>query len=391
MREVSSHSDAVEMRAFATLHDHGEMAALHGVMSLSSDVRFTFTLTGGLALDVVSFQLEEGLSEPFVLTLELSSADPAIDFGQVLDRPALFMVWHGETPVRHVHGLVSTFAQGDSGFRRTRYRAVLEPALARLGLCSGWRIFQRQSVPDIAQSVFKRTGILDVDTILNREHLAREYCVQPGETDLAFIERLCAEECIYYAFTHSAQEHRLVFGDRLYAQGTIGGHAVIYNAMPGGDAAEPCLRTFRYTEQVRSAIQTQKDYSFRHPRYAQLHTQVATNLGHQRKDYERYDYAGRYKQDAAGKPFTENRLLGLRRDAQIAFVEGDDARLQPGLAFKLVGHVRDDWNTGWRVVRMVHEGHQPTSQEEDSADATTGTPYSHRAEIVPDRMFARPA
>ncbi|NPW38143.1 hypothetical protein HPR94_29880, partial [Pseudomonas aeruginosa] len=29
---------------------------------------------------------------------------------------------------------------------------------------------------------------------------------------------------------------------------------------------------------------------------------------HQARDYERYDYPGRYKRDAAGSPFTRDRL-----------------------------------------------------------------------------------
>ncbi|WP_348529774.1 contractile injection system protein, VgrG/Pvc8 family [Pseudomonas sp. BN417] len=51
--------------------------------------------------------------------------------------------------MRFVHGTVSAFVQGDTGFRRTRYRAIVEPRLARLQLASDWRIFQTLSVPDI--------------------------------------------------------------------------------------------------------------------------------------------------------------------------------------------------------------------------------------------------
>ena len=34
------------------------------------------------------------------------------------------------------------------------------------------------------------------------EHVAREYCVQYRETHLAFVERIAAEEGIWYYFTH---------------------------------------------------------------------------------------------------------------------------------------------------------------------------------------------
>ncbi|HTV86031.1 MAG TPA: type VI secretion system tip protein TssI/VgrG [Dyella sp.] len=355
-------------------------------MSRQTDLRFTFQAASGPALEVIEFHLDEALCEPYVLTLELASAHAAIDFGQLLDQPAVFTLWRGEHAERIVHGMVSAFEQGDTGHRRTRYRAIVEPMLARMGLRSDWRIFQQQTAPQILRAVLKRSGIADVDQRLNKDHLPREYCVQPGETDLDFFTRLSAEEGLYYAFEHSPHGHTLIQGDVLYTHGVITGGAVTYNATPGGDQAEPCLRSFRYTEHVRTAAQTQKDYTFKHPRYGQSHTSTGSNLDHQSRDYERYDYPGRYKQDEAGKPFTQTRLLALRRDAQIATIEGDDARLQPGLAFDLQGHPREDWNTGWRTVRMVHTGTQTTSQAEESADATTGTRYRYIAQVIPDRI-----
>ncbi|RQS58615.1 type VI secretion system tip protein VgrG, partial [Burkholderia sp. Bp8963] len=122
-------------------------------MPHQSDLRFTFQIVGGMDFEVIEFTLDEALSETYRLELDLASSDRAVDFGQVLDRPALFTLWRGEQPVRYVHGLVSTLEQCETGFRRTRYRAVVEPELARLKLCSDWRVFQTQSVPEILQSV----------------------------------------------------------------------------------------------------------------------------------------------------------------------------------------------------------------------------------------------
>ncbi|MCG7324075.1 contractile injection system protein, VgrG/Pvc8 family [Achromobacter sp. ACRQX] len=65
----------------------------------------------------------------------------------------------GDTPVRYVHGAISYFVQRETGFRRTRYSAVVEPMLARLKLCSDWRIFQSLTVPQIAEAVLKAHGI----------------------------------------------------------------------------------------------------------------------------------------------------------------------------------------------------------------------------------------
>ncbi|MBN3828825.1 type VI secretion system tip protein VgrG [Burkholderia sp. Ac-20384] len=228
---------------------------------------FTFAV-GDESFEVVEFTLHEGLSETFHLQVELASADPAIDFGQILDRNGLLTIWQGGQPVRYVHGAVSSFVQGDTGFRRTRYSAVVEPRLARLKLSSDWRIFQTLSATEIATAVLKAHGLtMDYEQRATNEHLAREYCVQAGDTDYAFIERILREEGFFYAFRHGKEGHRLIHCDRLFIFGRLDGEPVLYNATPGGDQPQPCLRTFAYTEHVRTARQVQRDYTFKNPRF----------------------------------------------------------------------------------------------------------------------------
>ncbi|WP_434765769.1 type VI secretion system Vgr family protein [Pseudomonas triticicola] len=355
-------------------------------MPRQSDLRFTFEPLQGDPFDVVSFTLEESLSQPFKLELELASHNAAIDFNRVLDLAALFTIWRGETAVRYVHGLVSLFTQGDTGFRRTHYSAVIEPTLKRFDLRSNWRIFQSQTVPDIITSVLAEQKLTDIRSEICFNHQPREYCVQAGETDLDFIDRLAAEEGLLYTFEHRADGHTLVLTDRVGGLGTIGTHKdcpVIYQPMGGGDATEPALTRFHYTEQVRTARQVQRDYTFTHPRYNQQHTATGDqDLNNQHKDYERYDYPGRYKRDIAGKPLTKTRLAALRNDAKLAHLEGDDERLQPGLAFDLNDHPREDFNDRWRTIAVQHRGKQHTSLEEESFASDHGTSYEMNASAI---------
>ena len=355
-------------------------------MPRQSDLRFTFEPLKGDAFDVVSFTLEEGLSQPFKLRLELASHNAAIDFNNVLDLAGLFTIWRGEMPVRYVHGLVSLFTQGDTGFHRTRYTAVIEPTLARFNLRSNWRIFQGQTVPDIITNVLAEQKLTDLRREICFDHQRREYCVQAGETDLDFIARLAAEEGLLYTFEHRDDGHTLVLTDRVGGLGTIGTHKhcpVIYQPMAGGDATEPALTRFHYTEQVRTARQVQRDYTFTHPRYDQQHTATGDqDLKNQHKDYERYDYPGRYKRDIAGKPFTKTRLTALRNDAKLAHLAGDDARLQPGLAFDLNEHPREDFNDRWRTIAINHEGKQHTSLQEEAFGSDHGTSYEMTASAI---------
>ncbi|HCE7029500.1 TPA: type VI secretion system Vgr family protein [Pseudomonas aeruginosa] len=352
-------------------------------MAVQTDLHFTFT-AGPDAFEVVEFHLTEGLSETFHLEVDLSCANPAIDFGQVLDRPALLTLWQGGQPVRYVHGSVTSFQQGNTGFRRTRYRAIVEPRLARLQLASDWRIFQTLAVPDIAKVLLKKHAItLDYEQKVTNPHAPREYCVQAGDTDYRFVERIMREEGFFYGFLHSAEGHRLIHCDRLWIFGKQPGLPVEYNPLAGGDRPGPALRSFTYSENVRTARQTQRDYNFKNPLYHQETQREGDYLDHQASSYERYDYPGRYKSEV-GEAFTQDRLRGHRGQARLALVEGDDARLVPGISFDLIGHPREDMNRGWRPVHIKHHGKQYTSQAEESADADVGTHYRSTATLVPD-------
>ncbi|HDS0917830.1 TPA: type VI secretion system tip protein VgrG [Pseudomonas putida] len=381
-------------------------------MPSQSDLRFTFQpLVGRSEFEVVSFELDEAISTPFQLKLELVSFEDDVDFGQLLDKPVLFTIWRGERPLRYVHGLVSTFSQGETGFHRTCYRALVEPVLARAGLRSNWRIFQQKTVPQILEIMLKRQGITGYELKSIDKHEVREFCVQAGETDLDFIARLAAEEGFVYRFEHTPKLHRLLITDRLLglgqiSQGAIKGdeedegffeqddidpNQVLYHANSGGDQARPCLRHLRYSEQVRTARQVQRDYTFTHPAYRQEQRADGSDLKHQSTTYERFDYPGRYKRGAVGAPFTATRITALRHDARLAEVEGDDVRLQPGLSFTLTEHPRKDLNMHWRVNRVHHEGSQFTSLQEEAAGAQQGTRYTQAAVLVPGRTEWRPA
>ncbi|MNM48423.1 hypothetical protein D3C81_594060 [compost metagenome] len=196
-------------------------------MASQTDLRYSFQpLAGKAEFEVLSFEFDEAISSPFQLKLELISFEGDVDFGQLLDKPVLFTIWRGERPLRYVHGLVSTFSQGETGFYRTRYRALVEPVLARAGLRSNWRIFQHKTVPQILELMLQRQGINRFEINSIGEHQVREFCVQAGETDLDFIARLAAEEGFVYRFEHTPKHHLLVITDRLLALGQISRGAI---------------------------------------------------------------------------------------------------------------------------------------------------------------------
>ncbi len=153
---------------------------------------------------------EESLSRCYRYTLDCLSADVHIELKDLQGQPieiALLLPAGGE---RLLTGLVtrSEALGADGGF--ARYRLTIEPALATLTYRRNSRVFQDKSVIEIVQTILDEhlavnpvfVASFKHESHLTRSYPARSYCLQYRESDLAFIERLLAEEGISYRFTH---------------------------------------------------------------------------------------------------------------------------------------------------------------------------------------------
>ncbi|UMB76921.1 type VI secretion system tip protein VgrG [Dickeya fangzhongdai] len=340
-------------------------------MANSTGLQFTVKI-GALpesTFAVVDFELDEALNQPFALSLNLASSQPGIDFGAVLDQPCELRVWYEGELQRRVSGIVSRFAQGDTGFRRTRYQADVRPALWRLGLRTNARIFQTQKPDEIISALLEEAGITDYAFALRHEHAVREYCVQYRESDLAFINRLAAEEGLFYFHEFDAGKHRVVFADD--AGALTKGPELFFNLATQGLTEGAYVRRFRYAEAVSTAEVALKDYSFKTPAYGLLHNKMSSELDHQRGSYQHFDYPGRFKQDPSGKAFTGYRLDALRAGAMTGSGESNAAELMPGSTFTLTEHPNPAFNLAWQVVAVTHSGQQPQALEEESGGEPT--------------------
>ncbi|MCX0432239.1 type VI secretion system tip protein VgrG [Aeromonas veronii] len=340
-------------------------------MAQSTGLQFTVKV-GALAdstFAVASFKLDEGLNRPFSLHLEVASQQPDIDFGAALDQPCELMVWYNGELQRRVCGVVSEFTQGDSGFRRTRYSLQVKPALWRLGLRQNSRIFQAQKPDEILSILLQEHGITDYAFALKNEHAQREYCVQYRETDLDFVNRLAAEEGLFYFHEFEAGKHRIVFADD--AAALTAGPELFFNLGNRSLEQGPYVRQFHYREAVRPSDVELKDYSFKTPAYGLSHKKQGAELEHQRDTYQHFDYPGRYKQDGSGKAFVQHRLDALRNDAVAGSGKSNSAALLPGQHFSLTEHPNGSLNTDWQIVHIRHTGEQPQALEEEGGSGPT--------------------
>src|SRR5690554_7378974 len=234
-------------------------------------LQFTLELTGAEAADlaVVDFSLEEALSQPFTLKLRFASRDGTLSASELLDRPVTLTIWQEGEVLRRVHAIVTEFGRGDRGHRRTIYSLVARPALWRLGLRHNSRIFQEVSPLTVINTLCDERGLTDIAFAATREPQQREFLVEYRETDLAFVERLAAEEGLFYF--HEFEDapngaHRLVFADAPQVLAHLGERT--YHGRAGGTPPSRHVRKLEQLARVRPASVTLKDYSFKNPAYA---------------------------------------------------------------------------------------------------------------------------
>ncbi|UDQ81978.1 type VI secretion system tip protein VgrG [Erwinia rhapontici] len=163
--------------------------------------------------DVLAFQGEERLSEPFRWRIEFNSADHGITREAMLMKPAsltlqapVAQAWgvRVQQPVRVVQGVVTGFERLSTSADQTLYAVTLQPRLALLSRSRHNAIYQHLSVPQIVEKILReRHGMRGQDFVFTLQHAypPREQVMQYGEDDLAFITRLLGEAGIWFRFT----------------------------------------------------------------------------------------------------------------------------------------------------------------------------------------------
>ncbi|MCW8276428.1 type VI secretion protein [Pseudomonas sp. PCH199] len=164
------------------------------------------------AFEVLAFTGREAISEPFVFDVDLLINDPALDLASLLYRPATL---HFGLVGNSVHGQLHKLVQRDHGSTIRLCHVRLGPKLACLAQRFSQRIFSARSVPQIISQVLKEHGIVGHDRRfeLGGDYPLRDFCTQYRESDLQFLQRLCAQERLHYHFEPRARGHCVVFAD----------------------------------------------------------------------------------------------------------------------------------------------------------------------------------
>jgi type VI secretion system secreted protein VgrG len=354
---------------------------------------------GAEDLVVVRFQGKEEISRlsSFDVTVAIPGVEPDRFQSEVLGAAARLSFHAGEEGrLRRVHGIV----------RRVRAEAVdpeagvawytlrLVPRMWLLGQRKTCRIFQDRSVPEIVGELLRESGV-EHEARLGRSYQRRPYCVQYHETDLHFVERLLAEEGIFYLIEDPAEgadeaaAETVVLGDHAERYLDVEGERrVEYRAESGMHGPAERIHRFSRRTEIRSGVATVKHFDLRRPT-ANLSSRAearVTNGTFSEAALRIHDYDGELEEPQPEPRDAEIRLEQERMGRVMSEGESRCRRLVPGRRFELAHHPHADLNQSYVVFRVEHEGHQP-----EAPGATKDREvYKNRFLCLPAGVSARP-
>jgi type VI secretion system secreted protein VgrG len=315
-------------------------------------------------------QVEEGLSQITEITAEFLSPDKALDLNKVVGKPISVGLEAEEEAQRSFHGVCveASYIGLYEGYGQ--YTLQVRPWLWFLTRKRNNRIFQEMNADQIISKIFEDTGFSsEVTKKMSRSFTVREYTVQYAETDYDFIMRLMEEEGIYYFFDHEGSSEKLVLAD----------HSGAHIPVPGASSIDFNYREPEYRRKKDHIFEwhggdnvvpgkvSLDDYDFKVPS-AVLATMSAIPKGsHSHKDYEHYDYPGRYREASLGEHFAKVRMEAHAAQFKLWHGVGNVRTMAVGQTFSLKKHPRASENGDYLITKARHQMQIESDYEEEES------------------------
>lgn len=320
------------------------------------------TALGGDVLVAESFSgVEEVDGDGFALEVSALSVSAELSLEALLGTPALLQM-QAPGGARAFHGRVTGAERVGSNGGLARYRLRLQPWLAFLGQRVDSYVFHDRSVVDIVEDILadyvSLTPAWRWDLTDRSQYAKRSLTTQYQETDLAFVQRLLAEEGIYYWFEHSGDpgsaelgSHTLVLADNPHGARNLG--AVRFHR---SDVTErdDSVQQWSVSRRWRTSKVVRSTWDHRTLELRQA-TAAAETAGE--ATGEDADTCGPYgwQDNARGERRAQQHLDALRVRAHTIEGQGRWRQLAPGTQFQLSQHPGVDAGAGFFCLSVQHQ------------------------------------
>ncbi len=325
-------------------------------MASFPSLNLSFRLSTGESLDVRTFRIEERMSTPFKVDLVTRSPDPDLDLEGFVGEPARFEIAQGRSWVGAVR--VFELEQAEPTGLST-YRVELVHAMWLLTQRRNHRIFQRMSEPDIVKQILDEWKISYEARIASETYKKRDYRVQYGESDFAFISRMLEDAGITYWFETAGDLSKLILSDSAEAGEPRAPIESVDD--PSAIPWQDYVTKLSVAREVRPGKYTMRDVDYRIPPNYPLLSSSADGkpLESQLESFHYVPGAFLFEGEGSGTPSADSkltvrtsereaerlakrRLEAKRAEARTYKFVTNALDVRPGLRVPIVGHVRGE-------------------------------------------------
>lgn len=262
----------------------------------SLDQRYV-KLTGSAATDIycIGARYRDRLGEMPELRMEFFATNSDFDPQSVLGKD-ITLTTDGQFKVSGIIISVEELGFADSD---VLYAAEIRPKHWLTTIGANNRVFQGKSTDEIVGDVLKGVDVDAIKSSLSTALAKRDYCVQYGETDFAFISRLLEEEGIYYYFDYSGSIATMVLCDYIGAHKSNGKISFIKATTSVGAMDTESIQTWTPKGRVSPGKVSLFDYDPLKSK-TRLDATAAASVAAADKKVERYLETGHYITADAG-------------------------------------------------------------------------------------------
>ncbi|MGH7294452.1 MAG: type VI secretion system Vgr family protein, partial [Polyangiaceae bacterium] len=312
--------------------------------------------------------------------LQILTPEP-VDLAAPLRTAAtLRLVDEPEGTERRICAMVIDVADEGPEIEGHRHLVTLSSPEWLLTLRSGYRVFVDKTTQEIVSAVLTEGGIAPdrVKWRFSASYVPRPHCVQYGESDWSFIERLLADEGIAFWVEASDKGPLLVLGDDKGSHEGIDGPTSVPFNDAGGMVGARAIFELEVADVLTSGAVHVRDFDVRQP---DVYIEGKAGEG----PLEVFEYPACVLTTEAAWSRAAVRLEQLQADARVLVGRSDCVRLQPGRLLDIDGCTDADGNGRHIVVEVAH-----TYRRGLPGETRTATPYRNRVRLVPAEHTHRP-
>jgi type VI secretion system secreted protein VgrG len=330
---------------------------------------------------VIGFSGAEALSTPYSFLIEVQSAGIAVDPDSKIGQTAqLTFTRNGRSTA--FGGVVTGCSLSGSSSSGLLYLVRIESSLSYLALSKDYNLFQNQTAPGAAASIYHTISGNTASQTLAASYAAHEALIQYAETDLNFFNRVLENEGVFYLFNQSASPPSLILGDSASAYLAAPNSPFLYygNTSTNPPAGAEFIRAFSKAVHQSTLKSTVNNYDFTAPSQSvTASASAAEGLG------ENYDFGS----GIATAAF-DQQLANVRADRESverALIAGSSTApdLRPGYTFSLTDLTGAGLGGSYVVTSVHHAGFVRVT------NGVSSFFYGNQFEAVPAAQNYRPA